>query len=108
MTLIERLRNPARIDGGGLDEARAIHTMEESAKAHEGERVLRQALINEVRRQRTLLHEANEVCRSAYEIACREGCFATNWGPFIVRLRAALANQHDALYPKEDVRLRPG
>ena len=101
MTLVERLRNPSRVNGGGLDEGRTLIDMAESANAHDGERILRRALVNEIRRLDKLIREANEVCRSAHSIASRKGA-ETNWEAFIVQLSARLADQHAFMYPKDD------
>ena len=43
--------------------------------------------------------EANEVCRSAYQIAARGGA-ETNWPAFKARLDEALKRQHELMYPK--------
>lgn len=43
-----------------------------------------------------VIKEANEVCRSAYQIASRGGA-ETNWPPFADRLGAALERQHKIL-----------
>ena len=106
MTLTERLRNPSRVNGGGLDEGRTLFDMAESANAHDGERVLRQALVNEIKRMDKLIREANEVCRSAHSIASRRGA-DTGWEAFIVKLNAVLADQHAFMYPKEDTATEP-
>ncbi len=98
MTLIERLRNPSRVSGGALDEAQTLADMNESASAHEGEHVLRRALTNEIKRLTISLHEANDICRSAYQIAARNGA-ETNWTPFTERLKDALKRQHEIMYP---------
>jgi hypothetical protein len=55
MTLTERLRNPARVDGGALHEPRTIADMEEAALALEGSALLRKALMAEIERLRVNL-----------------------------------------------------
>ncbi len=47
-------------------------------------------------RLRNLIEEANDVCRSAYQIAQRRGD-NTAWPEFTARLGAALGNQHQIL-----------
>ena len=61
----------------------------------------RKTLVNEIRRLSTTLAEANEICRSAHEIAKRDGA-ETNWEAFRNRLSVALTNQHAIMYPKVD------
>lgn len=106
MTLIERLDNPQRpaprdTDLVILDTERTQTDMHEAAGALRGENACRKALVNEIRRLSTTLAEANEVCRSAHEIAKRDGA-ETNWEAFRNRLRVALANQHAIMYPKSE------
>lgn len=48
---------------------------------------------------REAMAEANEVCRSAYQIAARGGA-ETNWPAFKARLEGALQRQHELMYPK--------
>lgn len=78
MTLTERLRNPQWVHGGGLPEAmldtqQTVPDMREAADALDGESVCRKSLVNEIRRLSDALSEANEVLRSAYQIAARRG-----------------------------------
>lgn len=47
---------------------------------------------------REALAEANEVLRSAYQIAARQGR-DTNWDVYIERLHDVLAKQHAIMYP---------
>lgn len=106
MTLTERLNNPQRrapkdTDLVILDTHRTEADMREAAHAMNGESALRKALVNEIRRLSTTLAEANELCRSACEIAKREGA-ETNWGAFRNQLKIGLANQHSIMYPKAD------
>lgn len=51
---------------------------------------------------RALLIEANDVLRSSFEIATREGK-ETNWEVYRNRLKSVLGHQYDYLYPKTDV-----
>ena len=46
------------------------------------------------------LWAANEVMRSMYQIAIREGR-DTNWPPFIERLKKELQVQHELMYPDQ-------
>ena len=73
-------------------------TEEESGMA---ERAIRRALVKDITRWERLLREANEVCRSAYEIVSRRGA-ETNWDGFERVLCAALRNQKAALNPKPE------
>jgi hypothetical protein len=70
-------------------------------RADSVEAVLRHVLMNEIRRLDKLIRQANVVCRSAHEIAMRNGA-DTNWVTFATSLGAALKAQHDFMYPKED------
>jgi hypothetical protein len=54
---------------------------------------------NPLNQIREALAEANEVCRSAYQIAARGGA-ETNWAAFTTRLEGALERQHGLMYPK--------
>jgi len=56
------------------------------------ERLLRDRL-----RFETALKDANDLCRSAYQIAEREGA-ETNWTAFHTQLKASLERQHKALH----------
>ena len=78
MTLTERLNNPQRrmprdTDLVILDTLPTEADMREAARAMNGETVLRRALVNGIRRLSDTLKEANEICRSAHEIAKRDG-----------------------------------
>jgi len=44
------------------------------------------------------LKDANDLCRSAYQVAIREGR-ETNWPSFRDRLSESLAHQHRVMYP---------
>lgn len=65
------------------------------------EAAIRRALVNDIRRWEKLVREANQVCRSAYQIAQRYGA-DTNWDAFERQLYVALQNQHAALHPKPE------
>ena len=106
MTLTERLNNPQRrmprdTDLVILDTLPTEADMREAARAMNGETVLRRALVNGIRRLSDTLKEANEICRSAHEIAKRDGA-ETNWEAFRNRLSVALTNQHSVMYQKSD------
>lgn len=106
MTLTERLYNPQRrtprdTDLVILDTERTEADMREASLVLDGELVCRKALVNEIKRLSTTLAEANEICRSAHEIAKRDGA-DTNWEAFRNRLTVALMNQHSIMYPKPD------
>lgn len=73
-------------------------TPEERAGA---EATLRRALVRDIKRWEGLVREANEICRSAHEIASRQGA-DTNWKAFTERLSVVLKNQHAALHPKPE------
>ena len=62
-----------------VDESAPTHSLETHVKALE-----------------EALREANEVCRSAYQIAVRDGR-ETNWDAWIARLEKSLRLQHAAL-----------
>lgn len=47
---------------------------------------------------RSVLENANEICRSAFSIAGREGN-TTNWEAFYSRTKESLALQHRTLFP---------
>lgn len=51
-------------------------------------------------RYRHALESANEICRSAFAIADREGQ-TTNWQAFRARAKESLAIQHRVLYPEQ-------
>lgn len=55
-----------------------------------------QALAKEVLLLRKLLVEANDILRSAYQIALRHGD-GTNWKAFIARSGEVLDHQHKAI-----------
>lgn len=106
MTLTERLTNPQYREPKDtdlivLDTERTRADMREGALALDGAKAIRRALVNEVKRLTTTLAEANEICRSANEIAQRDGA-ETNWEAFRNRLKVALANQHAVMYPKPE------
>ena len=106
MTLIERMNNPQRrvprdTDLLILDTERTEADMREAARAMNAETVLRRALVNEIKRLSATLAEANELCRSAHEVAKRDGA-ETNWEALRNRLSVGLANQHAVMYPKAD------
>ena len=106
MTLTERLNNPQRralkdTDLVILDTARTEADMVEAAHALQGESACRKALVNEIKRLSAALTEANEVCRSAHEIAKRDGA-DTNWETFRMCLKVALATQQAIMHPKSD------
>lgn len=106
MTLTERLynpqyREPKDTDLIVLDTERTRADMREGALALDGEKVLRRALVSEIKRLTRTLEEANQMCRSAFQIAEREGA-ETNWNAFREGMRVALANQHAILHPKPD------
>lgn len=58
-------------------------------------------LAAEVRKLRTALRDANDLCRSAYQVAVREGR-ETNWPAFRDRLSESLDRQHRVMYPPND------
>lgn len=104
MTLTERLynpqyREPMDTDLIVLDTERTRDDMREGALALDGDRVLRLALINEIKRLTRALEEANGMCRSAFQIAERDGA-ETNWNDFREGLRVVLANQQAILHPE--------
>lgn len=104
MTLTERLynpqyREPKDTDLIVLDTERTRADMREGALALDGGRVLRRTLVNEIRRLTRTLEEANQMCRSAFQIAEREGA-ETNWNAFREGMRVTLENQHAILHPK--------
>ncbi len=68
----------------------------------EGEKVLRHALFQQVKRLTEALAEANEVLRSAYQIAARGGV-ETNWPPFTTRVGDVLKKQHAILHQVEEI-----
>jgi len=47
---------------------------------------------------KTALEDANGLCRTAYQIAMRDGA-ATNWQGFRDSLLASLKRQHAVMYP---------
>ena len=55
-------------------------------------------LAAEVRKLRTALKDANDLCRSAYQVAVREGR-ETNWPAFRDCLSESLDRQHRVMYP---------
>lgn len=104
MTLPERLENPQRREPKNtdlliLDTVRSEADMREAALALRGESVVRRALVNEIKRLSEALADANEICRSTYQIAERNGA-EVNWTPFKERLRRSLNLQHSIMYPK--------
>ena len=106
MTLTERLynpqyREPKDTDLVVLDTERTKADMHAGALALDGGRVMRVALIEEIKRLTRALEEANGMCRSAFQIAERDGA-ETNWNAFREGLRVALANQHAILHPKSE------
>ena len=106
MTLTERLynpqyREPKDTDLVILDTVRVKADMREGALALADGRVMRLALIEEIKKLTRALEEANAMCRSTFQIAEREGA-ETNWNTFREGLRVALANQHAILHPKSD------
>lgn len=58
-------------------------------------------LAAEVRKLRTALKDANDLCRSAYQVAMREG-HKTNWPAFRACLSESLDRQHRVMYPPKD------
>lgn len=64
-------------------------------------------LAAEVRKLRTALKDANDLCRSAYQVAVREGR-ETNWPAFRDCLSESLDRQHRVMYPPNDGTQRPG
>lgn len=58
-------------------------------------------LAAEVRKLRTALKDANDLCRSAYQVAIREGR-ETNWPAFRDCLSESLDRQHRVMYPPID------
>lgn len=59
---------------------------------------LREVLNADLDRYRKALESANEICRSAFAIADREGK-TTNWEAFRSRTKDSLALQHSVLFP---------
>lgn len=59
---------------------------------------LREVLNTDLDRYRKALESANEICRSAFAIADREGA-TTNWQAFRARAKDSLALQHSVLFP---------
>ena len=55
-------------------------------------------LAAEVRKLRAALRDANDLCRSAYQVAIREGR-ETNWSSFRDCLSESLDRQHRVMYP---------
>jgi hypothetical protein len=105
MTLLERLRNPQWVHTSlttapFLDTKQTRADMTEAADALDGEVVCRKALVNEVRHLSEALAEANEVLRSTYAVAQREGS-ETGWEAFRSRVSDVLNKQHAIMYPKE-------
>jgi hypothetical protein len=55
-------------------------------------------LLAKVQALSAALEDANGLCRSAYQIAERNGK-STNWEPFRARLTESLQRQHAVMYP---------
>ena len=53
--------------------------------------------IAEIRKQRKALEDANDLCRSAMQIAERDGA-ETYWAPFRDRLGESLKRQHEVMH----------
>ena len=56
---------------------------------------------DEIKRLSEALTEANDMLRSAYQVAKRDGA-ETGWEAFRTRLAAVLKKQHAIMYPKEE------
>lgn len=56
------------------------------------------AMLQEILTLRQTLDEANDFCRSAYQIAGRNGS-ATDWPAFKKKLAESLERQHSVMYP---------
>ncbi len=53
--------------------------------------------VAEIKKLRYSLADANDLCRSAFQIAERGGA-ETDWPKFRAQLSASLARQHDVMY----------
>lgn len=58
--------------------------------------------MNEAEKLKLALEQANQLLRSTYAIAMREGA-NTNWQTFQQQVKTVLANQHYLLYPEQYV-----
>ena len=56
--------------------------------------------IGEIRKLREALKDANDMCRSAWQIAERRGR-QTGWDGYILRLRESLVRQHAVMHPTD-------
>ena len=63
-------------------------------------------LAAEVRKLRAALQDANDLCRSAYQVAVREGR-ETNWNAFRDCLSESLDRQNRVMYPPNARTERP-
>lgn len=81
--------------------AQAAAELDRLHDALAGEAVLRKALVQQVRRLTEALEEANQVLRSAYQVAARGG-IETNWPPFTSRIDAVLKSQHAILHAQPE------
>ena len=55
------------------------------------------AMLQEISTLRQTLDDANGICRSAYQIAERNG--SANWPAFRAKLAGSLERQHKVMYP---------
>ena len=58
------------------------------------------AMLQEIATLRQALDDANGICRSAYQIAERNG--SADWPTFRARLAESLGRQHKVMYPLGD------
>lgn len=89
MSIVNRLRDD--------EENTSPELAWEAADALEGEQILRKSLVQQIKRLTEALVDTNEVLRTTYQIALRNGA-NTNWPPFTSRVEDILERQHRILY----------
>lgn len=80
------------------------HEMLAQIASDEGEQEdaqIEMEIANAIRRLVATLEDANNLCRSAMQIAQRDGA-VTNWGAFRDRLGESLKQQHRVMYPEQN------